>query len=125
MTVMARDREYDQLLEDVRGRKVLVWTCNTCARLCNIGGQEAGQRLADRLSRDGVEVAGCVSSSAPCFMSKADRMAASVEGDYDLVVSVNCNGRNRLATIVCGKTVYDEDAEEVAKRNGLWMSPFV
>lgn len=154
MTVMARDREYDQLLEDVRGRKVLIWTCNTCARLCNIGGQEAGQRLADRLSGDGVEVVGCVSSSAPCFMSKADRMAASVEGDYDLVVSVNCdmgarnaaeatgkevlnpvvtfgtgyidrNGRNRLATIVCGKTVYDEDAEEVAERNGLWMSPFV
>ena len=87
-------------------------------------------------------------------MSKADRMAASVEGDYDLVVSVNCDmgarnaaeatgrevlnpvvtfgtgyidrdGRNRLATIVCGRTVYDEDAEEVAERNGLWMSPFV
>ena len=87
-------------------------------------------------------------------MSKADRMAATVEGDYDLVVSVNCDmgarnaaeatgrevlnpvvtfgtgyidrdGRNRLATIVCGRTVYDEDAEEVAERNGLWMSPFV
>ena len=54
MTVMARDREYDQLLEDVRGRKVLIWTCNTCARLCNIGGQEAGQRLADRLSGDDI-----------------------------------------------------------------------
>lgn len=97
---------------------------------------------------------GSVCSSAPCFMSKADRMAASVEGDYDLVVAVNCdmgarnaaeatgrevlnpvvtfgtgyldrNGRNRLATIVCGKVVYDEDAEDVAERNGCHMSPFV
>lgn len=46
MTVMARDRDYPDLLEDVRGRKVLVWTCNTCARMCNIGGKEAGERLA-------------------------------------------------------------------------------
>lgn len=154
MTVMARDREYPQLLEEVRGRRVLVWTCNTCARMCNIGGKEAGDRLAEKLSEDGVEVVGSVCSSAPCYMTKADRMAASVEGDYDLVVAVNCDmgarnaaeatgrevlnpvvtfgtgyldrdGRNRLATIVCGKTVYDEDAEEVAKRNGCWMSPFV
>ena len=154
MTVMARDREYGELLEDVRGRKVLVWTCNTCARLCNIGGREAGERLAARLAEDGVEVAGCVCSSAACFMSKADRMASEAKGDYDLVVAVNCDmgarnaeeatgrevlnpvvtfgtgyidrdGRNRLATVVCGKTVYDEDAGEVAKRNGLWMSPFV
>lgn len=154
MTVMARDRDYAQLLEDVRGRRVLVWTCNTCARMCNIGGKDAGDRLAAKLAEDGVEVAGCVASSAPCYMTKADRMAASVEGDYDLVVAVNCdmgarnaaeatgrevlnpvvtfgtgyldrNGRNRLATIVCGKTVYDEDAEDVAERNGCHMSPFV
>ena len=87
-------------------------------------------------------------------MSKADRMASEAKGDYDLVLAINCDmgarnaeeaterevlnpvvtfgtgyidrdGRNRLATVVCGKTVYDEDAEEVAKRNGLWMSPFV
>ena len=154
MTVMARDRDYDALLGDVRGRRVLVWTCNTCARMCNIGGRDAGERLAARLAEDGVEVAGCVSSSAPCYMSKADRMASEAQGEYDLVVALCCdmgarnaseatvaevlnpvvtfgtgyldrNGRNRLATIVCGKTVYDEDAEEVAARNGLWMSPFV
>ena len=154
MTVMARDREYPQLLEDVRGRRVLVWTCNTCARLCNVGGREAGDRLAERLAADGVDVAGCVCSSAACFMSKADRMASEAPGDYDLVLVLTCDmgarnaaeatgrevlnpvvtfgtgyldreGRNRLATVVCGRTVYDEDAEAVAERNGCHMSPFV
>lgn len=154
MTVMARDRGYDELLGDVRGRRVLVWTCNTCARLCNIGGREAGDRLASKLSEDGVEVAGCVCSSAACFMTKADRMASEAEGEYDLVVSLTCDmgarnaveatgkevlnpvvtfgtgyldrqGRNRLATVVCGKVVYDEDAEAVAERNGCSMTPFV
>ena len=154
MTVMARDRGYDELLEDVRGRRVLVWTCNTCARLCNIGGREAGDRLVSKLSEDGVEVAGCVCSSAACFMTKADRMASEVEGEYDLVVSLTCDmgarnaveatgrevlnpvvtfgtgyldrqGRNRLATVICGKVVYDEDAEAVAERNGCSMTPFV
>ncbi len=91
MTVMARDRDYVQLLEDVRGRRVLVWTCNTCARMCNIGGKEAGERLAAKLAEDGVEVAGSVCSSASCYMSKADRMAASVEGEYNLVVALNCD----------------------------------
>ena len=47
MTVMARDRGYDELLGDVRGRRVLVWTCNTCARLCNIGGREAEGKPTD------------------------------------------------------------------------------
>ena len=84
MTVMARDREYDDLLNDVRGRRVLVWTCNTCARLCNIGGKDAGERLASRLAEDGVDTAGCVCSSAACFMTKADRMASEVDGEYDL-----------------------------------------
>ncbi len=154
MTVMARDREYDDLLNDVRGRRVLVWTCNTCARLCNIGGKDAGERLASRLAEDGVDTAGCVCSSAACFMTKADRMASEVDGEYDLVVALCCDmgarnaaeatgaevlnpvvtfgtgyldreGRNRLATIVCGKTVYDEDAEAVAERKGCHMTPFV
>ena len=99
-------------------------------------------------------MAGCVCSSAACFMTKADRMASEAEGEYDLVVSLTCDmgarnaveatgrevlnpvvtfgtgyldrqGRNRLATVVCGKVVYDEDAEAVAERNGCSMTPFV
>ena len=153
MQVMARDRDYGNLVGDLRGRSVLVWTCDTCARFCGIGGRDRAADLASRLSSDGIAVAGVVRSSACCFMRKAREMAASAEG-YDIVLALCCdmgarnaseatgrevlnpvvtfgtgyldrNGRNRLATIVCGKTVYDEDAEEVAARNGLWMSPFV
>ncbi len=120
----------------------------------NIGGKEAGERLVGRLAKDGVEMTGSVCSSAPCNMSKANRMEASVKGEYALVVALNCDmgarnateatgrdvlnpvvtfgtgyldrdGRNRLATIVCSRTVYDEDAEEVAESNNCHMSPFV
>ena len=153
MQVMARDRDYGNLVGDLRGRSVLVWTCDTCARFCGIGGRDRAADLASRLSSDGIAVAGVVRSSACCFMRKAREMAASAEG-YDIVLALCCDmgarnaseatgrevlnpvvtfgtgyidrdGRNRLATIVCGRTVYDEDAEEVAERNGLWMSPFV
>ena len=153
MQVMARDRDYGDLVADLRGRSVLVWTCDTCARFCGIGGRDRAEDIASRLSSDGIAVAGVIRSSACCFMRKAREMAASAEG-YDMVLALCCdmgarnaseatgkevlnpvvtfgtgyldrNGRNRLATIVCGKTVYDEDAEEVAARNGLWMSPFV
>ncbi len=87
-------------------------------------------------------------------MSKADRMTTSVEGEYDLVVVSNCDmgarnaaettgkdvlnsiitfgtgyldrdGRNRLAIIVYGRTVYDEDVEKMAKKNDCHMFPFV
>ena len=48
MIVMARDRGYDELLESLKGRRVLVWTCNTCARFCGVGGREAAEDLRRR-----------------------------------------------------------------------------
>ena len=35
MMVMRRSCGYPELLESLKGKRVLVWTCNTCARLCN------------------------------------------------------------------------------------------
>lgn len=92
MILMIRDSEYPELLERVRGGKVSIWTCNTCARLCGgIGGKESAERLAESLSDDGVEVFGIVSSSAACLMSKAEGCASELHPDTDTVVALCCD----------------------------------
>ncbi|MDO5862394.1 MAG: hypothetical protein Q4Q58_06355 [Thermoplasmata archaeon] len=153
MIIMARDRDYPDLLEGVRGGRVLVWTCNTCARLCRgLGGREAAEGLASRLSADGAEVSGVVSSSACCLMSKALSMAESAP-EHDLILALCCDmgarnasaatgspvlnpvvtfgpgyldedGNPRVASVVCGTTVVDESVEEAASRSGCSPGPF-
>ena len=56
MMVVVRGMDYDDVLDSLKGRKVALWTCNTCARLCGVGGSDALCRLADRLEADGIEV---------------------------------------------------------------------
>ncbi len=154
MMIMAREGEYADLLGMLEGQRTLVWTCDTCARFCNdVGGRESAERLAERLTSDGVDVAGVTSSSACCMMSKAIHMADRDRG-YDVVLALCCDmgarnaaeatgkpvvnpivtfgsgylGRDsepRLASVVCGRTVVDESAEDAARRNGCVMAPFV
>ena len=152
MLVMARDRDYGDLVAELRGRSVLVWTCDTCARFCGIGGWDRAEDIASRLSSDGIAVAGVVRSSACCFMRKAREMAASAEG-YDTVLALCCDmgarnaaeatglpvvnpvitfgpgylddgGEPRVASVVCGSTVADEPLDEVAERSGCCTGPF-
>jgi len=153
MIIMARDRGYDELLPDLEGHRVLVWTCNTCARFCNgLGGREAAEALAERLSKDGIDVVGTVSSSACCFMSKAAQMAESKK-DSDLVLALCCDigarnasvatgigvlnpvvtfgagyldsdGTPRAASVICGRTVRDESLSELAEESGSHAGPF-
>lgn len=73
MQMMLRDRDYPELLEELKGRKVLIWTCNTCARLCDVGGRENAEALAGRLREDGVEVVGISSTGASCIASNVRR----------------------------------------------------
>jgi len=90
MMVMARDREYPQLLEELRGRRVLVWTCTTCARLCSVGGNDTAVRLAGRLEEDGVDVVGTASTSASCLMPKVADRIPDPDG-YDVVLALTCD----------------------------------
>lgn len=150
---MARDREYGDLLDSVSGKAAVVWTCNTCARLCRgMGGKEAAEALALRLSSDGVDVRGTVSSSACCLMSKALAMAESVPGDATVVALccdmgarnaaeatglpvinpvvtfgpgyLDADGNPRAASVVCGTVVVDESLEDAAARSGCSVGPF-
>jgi hypothetical protein len=92
MMMIARNMDYNDILNAVKGRKVVIWTCNTCARLCNgIGGQQAADRLTDKLRSDGVDVKASLSASAACLMSKVTPKTEGISEDADVVISLTCD----------------------------------
>ena len=93
MLIISRSMDYPDLLRELTGKRVAIWTCNTCARLCNnIGGTESSERLADRLRKDGVEVVGVFSTSAACLEKKvADKKAEVLAGDPEVILSMTCS----------------------------------
>ncbi|WP_400240631.1 hypothetical protein [Methanomethylophilus alvi] len=105
MQMMLRDRDYPELLEELKGRKVLMWTCNTCARLCDVGGRENAEALAGRLREDGVEVVGISSTGASCIASNVRRCREDVPDGYDVVVALTCDIGSQLAGTVFGRPV--------------------
>lgn len=107
MMVMARDGDYEGVLEDLVGRSVLVWTCNTCARLCGgLGGREAAERLAERLVADGVDVRGVVSTGASCLVPKVESAAEGIaDRGFDAVLVLNCDLGALCVGRVLGKEV--------------------
>lgn len=155
MIIAGRNRDYKELSESLRAKKVLVFTCNTCVRLCGeIGGREAADRLSERLSKDGIEVVDTVDVSAACMGSKVRKKLTTLKLEgFDVILSLTCPlGAACIATVsgkdVCnpieniGMGYLDEDgvpivisgscdfpeeslATEVAEDVGLKMSPFV
>ena len=88
MMVVARGMDYGDVLDSLKGRKVALWTCNTCARLCGVGGSDALCRLADRLEADGIDIVSIGHTSASCIMSK---VSGRLSGDFDVVLSLTCD----------------------------------
>ena len=104
---MARSMDYPELLDTLTGKKVAIWTCNTCARLCNgIGGTEACEKLAGKLREDGVDVIRVVSTSAACLEKKVlDKRDDVLSGDPDVIVSMTCSVGASNAGNVFGKEI--------------------
>lgn len=153
MIMMVRDRTYKELRDSLEGKRVAVWTCNTCARFSRVGGSEAAGRLAEALRKDGVDAVFAGGTSASCIESKvAGRM--SLTNDPDIILSLTCDvgahcaGRvygikvlNPIHTIgpgyiaedggliVCTPDgsggLRDTTLDEEAERLGLYSSPFV
>lgn len=109
MMVMRRNADYEDLLPELRGKKVAIWTCNTCARLCNgLGGQKSAEALAEKLIADGIEVTGVLSTSASCFMSKVDsKYDEEIIGNCDVVLSLTCDVGSFCAEEMFGKPVFN------------------
>ena len=93
MMIMRRSMEYADLVPKLRSHKVCIWTCDTCARLCNgIGGKAAATGLMERLRADGVYVTGVLSTSAGCMMSKLnDKWDSKELEDCDLILTLTCD----------------------------------
>ncbi len=89
----------------LRGKKVAIWTCNTCARLCNnIGGTESSERLADKLRNDGIAITGVVSTSAACLENKViGKKDEILSGDPDIILSMTCCAGDANAKKVFGR----------------------
>lgn len=105
MIIMRRSADYATLLRDLAGKKVAIWTCNTCARLCNgIGGKDSAEALAERLASDGVEVTGVLSTSASCIVPKVESKydPAAIDG-CDVILSLTCDVGASCAEEVFGR----------------------
>ena len=105
MLIVSRTVDYSELLGMLKGKRVAIWTCNTCARLCNnIGGTESSARLAEKLRDDGIEVTGVVSTSAACLEKKViDKKDEILSGNPDIVLSMTCCAGDSNAKKVFGK----------------------
>lgn len=89
MMIVARGMGYTDIVDRLKGKKVALWTCNTCARMCRgIGGSDAVGRMAGKLREDGIDVVSVGSTSASCIVSKVfDRLS----GDFDVILSLTCD----------------------------------
>jgi hypothetical protein len=152
--MVVRDRPYSELRDSLAGRKVVIWTCNTCARLCyDIGGEAAALRLAEALKNDEVEVLGVLHTGASCIEKKVrEKYDESIFADAEVVLSMTCNigalcaerafGKevlNPLATLgagfvgenrrilLCedkGGKLAVSDLRDVAAEKGFWCDPY-
>ena len=107
MLVMSRSMDYPELLGMLRGKRVAIWTCNTCARLCNnIGGTESCERLAEKLAEDGVTVTKVVSTSAACLEDKVlGKRDEVLFDDPEAVLSMTCSAGADNASRIFGKDI--------------------
>ena len=106
MMIMRRSVDYAGLLGQLRGKRVAIWTCDTCARLCNgIGGKASATALRDRLVSDGIDVTGVLSTSASCIMSKvSSKYDPDVIDGCDVILALTCDIGS-----MCAEMVFDRD----------------
>lgn len=99
MIMMVRDRDYPALIKDLRGKRVAIWTCNTCARLSKgLGGLESAERLAESLRKDGIDVVGIGAVSASCVEKKLiEKSEGGFTENADVILSLTCNVGSFLA----------------------------
>ena len=103
MQLMARDRDLGELVAELRGKRVMIWTCNTCARLCNVGGSSNAQRLATALRSEGIEVTAVASAKASCIASSAKENGGKQSDSCDLILVLACDAACRVAERVFSK----------------------
>lgn len=104
MMIMARDSDYPELVSSLRGSKVAIIACTTCARLCGLGGSEDAGRLSSGLKDDGIDVIGTSCTPAACIEAKVGDSLPEA-GTYDTVLAICCSIGARCAGRASGARV--------------------
>ena len=101
--MVVRDRTYSELKDSLIGKKVIIWTCGTCVKLCyEIGGNESAQRLASALKNDGVDVIAVLETNAACLEGKVrTKYDPELMKKADVILSLTCN-----IGALCAKRVF-------------------
>ncbi len=155
MIIAGRNRDYKEVAESLKAKKVLMITCNTCVRLCgDIGGKKAADDLSEKLISDGIDVIEVIDVSAACIAKKiCNKLTQSKVKASDVIFALTCPlGAASIAAVsgidvfnpleMIGMGYLDEDgvpivvssscdfseempADEVAEYEDLKFSPFV
>ena len=105
MMIMERAADLPELEDSLKGRKVFIWTCNTCARLCNgMGGEDSAGRLAEELRGKGIDVVGIGSTSASCLKAKVAAKGCPEISSCDVILSLTCDIGS-----ACARSVFSKD----------------
>jgi hypothetical protein len=112
MIATLRTMTYPQLKGSLeKGARVIIWSCNTCARFCEgMGGREAVERLANRLREDGFEVVHEELVTASCLL---DKVISKVErhpdefGSADVIIPLTCSEGQRTLEMATDVKVLD------------------
>ncbi|MCQ2086232.1 MAG: hypothetical protein MJY54_02270 [archaeon] len=92
MLIVARDRSYPELLSSVDGKRIHIWTCNTCARLCGkIGGKDSANILMNKLKANGIDVIGVSYVSASCIMPIVESKRNEIPNEEITILALTCN----------------------------------
>ncbi len=155
MIITGRNRDYKEVVDSLRAKKVLLFTCNTCIRICgNIGGKKAAEELSEKLIGDGIDVIEVIDVSAACIAKKIrNKLTQSKVDASDAILALTCPmGAASIASVsgidvfnpleTIGVGYLDEDgipivvsnscdlieeflASEVAEDEELKLTPFV
>ena len=101
--------DYMDIVSRLRPYRVCIWTCDTCARLCNgIGGKAAAVKLMEHLRADGVDVTGVLSTSAGCLKSKLiDKCDHDELCGCDIILTLTCDVGSACASMVFCKDCFN------------------
>ena len=103
--IVRRGTDYPGLRDSLRGKRVAVFTCNTCARLCNnVGGKDSAERLASQLRKDGIDALRVISVPAACIMAKVREVSDDpVAERCDVLLTLTCEVGEMCAGACFGK----------------------
>lgn len=73
----------------MKGDKICLVSCNTCARKCETGGKEVMDELAARLKSDGYNVIGETLVGMPCGLKHLDEVI--LQGDTAVVLGCDAS----------------------------------